>query len=166
MAWSVAVQELGDPFAQLLESALLDSDDSLLRRDAAWALGTAEDPKAATRALTLSLNPAVRTTELYGLVVEQFISPVTRDAAWVWLRENFDHVLDKLPGFEKGGLFGLAETFCDAGLRSEIARTLTAKAKEIGSGELEVQRAMEGLDLCVAQRRVLGPSVTAAMGTQ
>ncbi|MFM2437326.1 MAG: hypothetical protein RLZ55_135, partial [Actinomycetota bacterium] len=166
MAWSVAVQELGDPFAQLLESALLDSDDSLLRRDAAWALGTAEDPKAATRALTLSLNPAVRTTELYGLVVEQFISPVTRDAAWLWLRENLDNVLDKLPGFEKGGLFGLAETFCDAGLRSEIARTLTAKAKEIGSGELEVQRAMEGLDLCVAQRRVLGPSVTAAMGTQ
>ena len=163
MAWSVAVQDLGDPFAQLLEAALLASDDSLLRQDAAWALGTAEDPKASARALTLSLNPAVRTTELYGLIVGQFISPVTRDAAWSWLRENLDKVLNRMPGFEKGGLFGLAETFCDASLRPELDRTLTAKSKEIGSGELEVRRAMEGLDLCIAQRAALGPSVATAM---
>jgi ERAP1-like C-terminal domain len=164
MAWSVAVQELGDPFARSLESALLASEDSLLRRDAAWALGTAEEPKASARALALSLNPAVRTTELYGLIAGQFISPVTRDAAWSWLRGDLDKVLNRIPGFEKGGLFGLAEAFCDASLRPELDRTLTAKSNEIGSGELEVRRAMEGLDLCIAQRAALGPSVAAAMG--
>jgi alanyl aminopeptidase len=163
MAWTVAVQDLGDPFAQLLEAALLASDDSLLRRDAAWALGSAEDPKASARALTLSLHPAVRTSELYGLIAGQFISPVTRDAAWSWLRDNLDSALNKIPGFEKGGLFGLAETFCDASLRPELDRILTAKSREIGSGNLEVRRAMEGLDLCIAQRAALGPSVAAAM---
>jgi len=40
---------------------------------------------------------------------------------------------------------------------------LTAKAEEIGSGALEVQRTLEGIDLCVAQRKALGASVAAAM---
>jgi len=166
MAWIVAVQDLGDPFAQLLESTLLASEDSLLRRDAAWALGMAEEPKSSARALALSLHPGIRTTELYGLLGGQFVSPVTRAAAWAWLRENLDNVMNKLPGFEKGQLFGVAESFCDASQRPELDRTLTAKSKEIGSGELEVQRALEGLDLCVAQRTALGPSVAAAMRMQ
>jgi aminopeptidase N len=164
MAWLVAVQESGDRFASLLESTLLASDDSLLRRDAAWALGMAEDPRSSARALSLSLHPGIRTTELYGLLGGQFMSPVTRAAAWAWLRENLDNVMNKLPGFEKGRMFGVAESFCDASLRPELDRTLTAKAKEVGSGELEVQRALEELDLCVAQRAALGPSVVAIMG--
>ena len=166
MAWLVAVQELGDPFARLLESTLLASEDSLLRRDAAWALGMAEDPKSSARALALSLQPGIRTSELYGLLGGQFVSPVTRAAAWAWLRENLDDVMNRLPGFEKGRMFGVAESFCDASLRPELDRTLAAKSREIGSGELEVQRALEGLDLCVAQRAALGPSVVAEIGVQ
>ena len=163
VAWGVAVRELGDPFARSLESTLLASEDSLLRSDAARALGLAEDPKASARALALSRNAAIRTNELYGLLGGQFLSPVTRDAAWDWLRGNFDRVLDRLPGFSKASTFELAEFFCDESRRPEIARTLEAKSKEIGAGELEVQQALEGIDLCVAQKAALGPSVVAAM---
>jgi HEAT repeat protein len=166
MAWRVGVLELGDPFAHSLESTLLASGDSLLRRDAASALGAAEDPKASARALALAQNPAIRTMEMYGLLGGQFLSPVTRDAAWDWLMRNYDSVLNKLPGFAKGSSFGIAEVFCDASLRPEIERTLNSKSKEVGSGELEVQQALEGIDLCVAQRAALGPSVAAAMGTR
>jgi aminopeptidase N len=166
MAWRVGILELGDPFARSLESTLLASGDSLLRRDAASALGAAEDPKASARAWAQAQNPSIRTTELYGLLGGQFQSPVTRDAAWDWLTRNYDSVLNKLPGFAKGSSLGIAEVFCDAARRPEIERTLNEKSKEIGSGELEVQQALEGIDLCVAQRTALGPSVVAAMSTR
>ncbi len=163
MAWRVAVQDLGDPFARSLEAALLASNDSTFRQDAAGALGGAEDPQGSARALKLIENPGVRTVELLGLLYGQFESPATRDAAWTWLGEHFDRLLGSLPGFAKDATFGVVESFCDAKRRPEIERTLTAKSRAVGSGELEVQRALEGIDLCVAQRAALGPSVKAAM---
>jgi aminopeptidase N len=163
MAWGVAVRELGDPFARMLESTLLASEDSLLRQHAAWAIGYAEDPKSSARALALSQDTKVHTTELYGLLGGQFLSPVTRDATWDWLRANFDRVLGKLPGFAKANSFELAEVFCDAARRPEIEQILVAKSREIGSGELEVQQVLEGIDLCVAQRAELEPSVATWM---
>jgi aminopeptidase N len=163
LAWSIGVQDLGDPFAQSLEALLLASDDSQLRQDAATGIGAAEDPKSSARALALVGNPALRTMEMFPLLGGQLASPVTRDAAWDWLEGNFDRVLAGLPGYAKDGTFGMAEAFCDAKRRPAIEQKLTAKAKEIGSGELEVQRTLEGIDLCVAQRAALGPSVVAAM---
>ena len=163
LAWGIGVQELGEPFAQSLEALLLASTDSQLRQDAAASIGTAEDPGSSARALGLVGNPALRTMELFALLGGQFSSPVTRDAAWDWLAKNFDRVIDGMPGYAKDATFGVAEYFCDAKRRPEIERMLTAKAEEIGSGALEVQRTLEGIDLCVAQRKALGASVAAAM---
>jgi aminopeptidase N len=163
MAWGVGVQELGDSFGQALASRLLASDDSLLRQDAAWALGTAEDPRGVARARALALDPATRSTELWRFLFSQFVSPVTRDSAWLWLDGNFDRVLQKLPAFEKPYSFQFAGSFCDKPHREAIERTLNAKSKAIGSGELEVQQVLEGVDLCVAQRAALAASVAAAM---
>jgi aminopeptidase N len=163
LAWSIGVQDLGDPFAQSLEALLLASEDSQLRQDAATGIGAAEDPKSSARALGLVGNPALRTMEMFPLLGGQLDSPVTRDAAWNWLESNFDRVLAGLPGYAKDATFGMAEAYCDAKRRPAIEQKLTAKAKEIGSGALEVQRTLEGIDLCVAQRAALGPSVAAAM---
>jgi aminopeptidase N len=166
LTWSVGVQELGDPFAVSLESAMLASQDSQLREDAAAGIGAAEDDKSSARALALSQNDAVRTVERFWLLSGQFSSPATRDRAWDWLVTNYDHLLKRLPSIAKDASFGLAESFCDAKRRPEIDRTLMTKSKAIGSGELEVRRTIEGIDLCVAQRAALEPSVAAAMGTR
>jgi alanyl aminopeptidase len=145
---------------------MLASQDSQLREDAAAGIGAAEDDKSSARALALSQNEAVRTVELLWLLSGQFSSPVTRDRAWDWLVTNYDRLLKRLPSFAKDAAFGLVESFCDAKRRPEIERTLMTKSKAIGSGELEVRRTLEGIDLCVAQRAALEPSVAAAMGTR
>jgi len=163
LAWTVAVQDFGVAFTRSLESLLLASDDSLLRQDAASAIGAAEDPDSSALALALTGNPALRTTERFGVLGGQLDSPTSRDAAWDWLEANFDRVLEGLPGYAKDVTFSMAEVFCDANARGRIAQTLTAKAHEVGSGALEVQRTLEGIDLCVAQRNALQASVAAAM---
>ena len=163
LAWTIGVQDLGDAFAQSLEGRLLSSDDSQLRQDAAAGIGAGEDAQTSARAFGLLGSPGVRTMEVFALLGGQFSSPVTRDAAWDWFARNFDQVLESLPGYAKDATFGMVEWFCDPKPRPEIERKLTAKAKEIGSGALEVQRALEGIDLCVAQREVLGTSVAKAL---
>lgn len=166
LAWTVAVQDLGPAFTESLESKLLAADDSHLRQDAAQAIGAAEDPQGSARAVALVGNPALRTTELFAVLGGQFAAPTTRDAAWDWLARNFDRVLEGLPGYAKDVTFGMAEVFCDSRQRARIEQTLSAKAQAVGSGALEVQRALEGIDLCIAQRNALGASVVAAMGTR
>jgi cytosol alanyl aminopeptidase len=163
LAWTIGVQDLGDGFAASLESALLASQDSQLRRDAAIAIGAAESVEGSKRALALAGSPDLRTTERFALLRGQFGSPATRDAAWDWFAGNFDRLIAGLPGYAKDAAFGMAESFCDPVRRPEIERTLTAKANAAGSGALEVQRALEGIDLCVAQRAALGASVATAL---
>jgi alanyl aminopeptidase len=163
LAWAVGVQELGDSFARQLESALLASQDALLRSDAAWAIGSAETPQGSSRALALAARPDVRQAELGRLLYPQFGSPLTRDAAWTWLQDNFDHVLAKAPGIFKARYFQLLEPFCDAPNREQIASRLQDEVRKLGAGELEMQRTLEGIDLCIAQRAALGPSVSAAL---
>lgn len=163
LTWTVGVQDLGDAFAQSLEARLLASDDSQLRQDAANAIGAAEDAKGSARALRLVADPGIRTMEVFALLGGQFGSPATRDAAWDWFAGNLERVLQGLPGYAKDATFGMVEWFCDTKRRPEIEQTLTAKADEAGSGALEVRRALEGIDLCVAQNAALGASVAAAM---
>jgi aminopeptidase N len=163
LAWTIGVQDLGDGFAASLESALLASQDSQLRRDAAIAIGAAESVEGSKRALALAGSPDLRTTERFALLRGQFGSPATRDAAWDWFAGNFDRLIAGLPGYAKDAAFGMAESFCDPVRRPEIERTLNAKANAAGSGALEVQRALEGIDLCVAQRAALGASVATAL---
>jgi alanyl aminopeptidase len=166
LAWIIGVQDLGDAFARSLETRLLASDDSQLRQDAANGIGAAEDAQGSARALGLVGHPGIRTMEVFALLGGQFGSPTTRDAAWDWFAVNLERVLQGLPGYAKDLTFGMVESFCDSKRRPEIEQQLTAKAIEFGSGALEVQRALEGIDLCIAQRNALGASVAGAMGAR
>jgi hypothetical protein len=166
LVWSVGVQELGESFGQALESKMLASDDGLLRADAAWALGNAEDPQGSRRALALVLRPDVRPGEVSRILYPQFDSPLTRDSTWVWFKANTDRVLDKVASIFQARYFELLDFYCDAPHRNDIAQALKTQVRKMGSGELEMQRTLEGIDLCIAQRTALGPSVEAALRAQ
>jgi aminopeptidase N len=163
LAWSVGVQDLGPTFAASLEKVMLASQDSLLRLHAARALGAADDPATSARALELALDERVRTNEMYGLLMGPFEGPATRTAAWAWFDANIDAVMRRLPAFAQGYALGLVEPFCDASQRSRIAAVLEPRAQKLAGGGLQLQRALEDIDLCVARREAFGPSVAAAL---
>lgn len=153
VAWTVAVQEDGRPFADELMRRIPESDDGLWRQHAARALGAAEATEVATKARELVFDDRLRIGELFQILTTQFQSPVARDGAWVWFRQNLDRVLKRFPSYAQVYALTEPETFCDAPHRASVAQVLTPKVRELGMGELELARTLESIDLCVALKQ-------------
>jgi hypothetical protein len=62
-------------------------------------------------------------------------------------------LFDRLPGFARTATFDPVSAFCDAPHRASVEQYLTPKVRELGTGELELARALESIDLCVALKK-------------
>ena len=163
-AWSVAVQEDGKPFADELMRRAWESEDGLWRQHAAQALGGAEDPDVAARARAFALDERTRLIELFSISGGQFESPTTRDAAWSWYRENFEAIMKRLPGFARPYIFESPASFCDSKHRASVEEFLAPEVRGLGMGELELARALESIELCVALKQAHARDIGAALG--
>jgi aminopeptidase N len=165
IAWGVAAQE--DPaFADALMGHMAMSQDGLLREHAAVALGLAEQAGIASRVRALAFDPGTRTNETISMLHGQFDSPVTRPAAWRWLRDHFDTVMRRLPGFDQPVAFTLPGEFCDARQRDEVEALLKSRSQTLGIGALELARSLERIDLCIAQKAGHADDIRATLGNQ
>ncbi len=163
IAWGVAAQE-DAAFADSLIKKLGQTQDGLLRQHAAAALGWSEQPATAAKVRTLAIDPGTRTYEMYSMLGGQFGSPAMREDAWLWLRDNYDIVAHRLPGFAQEATFQFPDGFCDTTHRKELEAFLTPKSRELGMGELELARTLERIDLCVAQKEGHAADFRAALG--
>ncbi|HKE43374.1 MAG TPA: M1 family metallopeptidase [Steroidobacteraceae bacterium] len=164
VAWSVAARDDAS-FADTLMKQIGTMQDGLMRQHAAGALGSAEQPATAARVRTLAIDANTRTIEGFLMLGGQFASPVVRDDAWRWLRDNFDSVLHRLPGFAQSSAFEYPSGFCDTAQRKELADFLSPRSRELGMGELELARTLEHIDLCVAQKTAHAADIKAALGS-
>jgi len=163
IAWSVGAQDLGPAFFEAMRERLLSGEDASSRTDAATAIGAVETAESASAALALAIDPQVRVGEMFRIVWQQVNAAATRDAAWPWLAEHFDSLTNKLPGFAQSVLFELPSSYCDAAHRREIESLMTPAVVRTGKGSLELARTLETIDLCMAQKAVLGPRILATL---
>ncbi|HSN71212.1 MAG TPA: ERAP1-like C-terminal domain-containing protein, partial [Steroidobacteraceae bacterium] len=166
IAWAVGVQDLPPEFSRKLRERLLASEDAAERTDAALALGQAERPADAAASLALALDPGIRSGELFRLVKQQLDGAATRDAAWTWFAANFDAISNRLPGFAQAAIVSLPGSFCDAAHRREVETVLAPAVARTGLGTLELERTLEKIDLCMAQRAELAPAAAAALARE
>ena len=118
----------------------------------------------ARKVRALALDPGTRTGDTLTLLGGQFGSPLLRDAAWQWLRDNFDAVTHRLPGDLQSVTFQFPDGFCDAAHRKELETFFTPKMRELQTGELELAQTLERIDLCVAQKQGHAADIHAALG--
>ena len=163
IAWSVAAQE-NAAFADALIKKLAQTQDGMLRQDAATALGLSEQPATAAKVRALAIEPGTRSYEMDSMLDGQFSSPSMREEAWQWLRDNYDAIVPRLPGYSQSATFELPDGFCDTGHRRELDTFLTPRTRELGTGELELARTLEHIDLCVAQKEGHTADIRAALG--
>jgi aminopeptidase N len=163
-AWTAAVQEAGARVIPALEKLVSSSADPQVRSNAARALGRVEDEALSRRVRQFALGDQLHATDVFGIVFGQFSAPETRAAALAWLIENDQALFHKLPGFSQPVLFGAPELFCDAESRLRIEQGLAPKVKSLGMGELELTRALESVDLCIAQKRAHAAQFSALLG--
>jgi hypothetical protein len=150
-AWLVAVQAGEERVIATARTALTGSD-ALARRHAASALGGAREPLATT-VRSLALDPAVRGGEAIALVARQFADPSTRDAALEWLLSNYRALVPKLPGYAHALPLSLPGGMCSPQAREKLDAFGQPLVREMGFGRLELDRALESIELCVALKQ-------------
>lgn len=151
-AWGVGVRELAPAFRQAIEIRLVDSKDPQIRRDAAEALGYAEEAEVSRQVRALALDPKVQPLWIYFLLYRQFQNPVTRPAAWTWLNEQQSAVAARLPEFSQRFFARMGDFFCSADERDAFQAALAPRFAT--AGELAFRRASERIDVCAAVRTV------------
>ena len=147
-------------FDELHAAARKETD----RRDRRWlllAMGGFREPEIAESALALALSNEFDPRETFWIVVAEAGAPETRDAAYQFIKENFDRWLARLPRDFGGHMPSLVEGYCDESHRADIAAFFKERSTRFTGGPRRLANALERVDLCVAAKRVQQPSVEA-----
>lgn len=127
------------------------------------ALGSFRDPAIARAALAVALEDGIDPRETIDVVFTASSDPATRPLAYSFVKEHYETLVRRLP---QGSVFStaayfpyLANRFCDEERRADVGAFFSPRAASITGGPRIVEQVLEGIDLCVAQRRVQQPSV-------
>ncbi|MGE3667485.1 MAG: ERAP1-like C-terminal domain-containing protein, partial [Steroidobacteraceae bacterium] len=153
--WAVGVQEQVPGVVDAMVAAVR-SDDALARSQAAFALGSADDPDVGAIVQKIALDPAVPIGEVFGALSLAVRQPALRRATWDWVRQNFEALGARASVFAKPFLLQLGGQFCDPAAQAQVRDFGEAKVREIGAGELEVGRTVESIGLCAALKAAHG----------
>jgi alanyl aminopeptidase len=111
--FSVGVQDIGEPFFDLLMEQTIASEDPSFRNSGTGALARVEDPALVARLQAAVLDERFKGTEGLGIMFRQMIRAATTELTYAWFLENYDTIVemipqtfrsngaDQLPGYER-----------------------------------------------------------------
>jgi alanyl aminopeptidase len=142
-----------------LQRLALASDDAVFRGRALGSLGAGGHPGASRELLQLALSAQLHDNEIYDILDPQLRDEATRDAAWDWLRRNFDALLARIPDWRKGRLAGAGAYFCDPAHRAEVEAFFRPKTAQLSGAPRALANALESIDLCMAKKAFHEPGL-------
>ncbi|EYF08192.1 M1 family metallopeptidase [Chondromyces apiculatus] len=150
---AVALQE-GDAalFAQAL-AVLTATEDESDRSNLLFGMASARAPALAARARELTLDPRLQSREVRHILGTQLQDPVLREAAWQWLEQNLDAVIQRLGPQRSGWLPGLASSFCDSAHAERTSTLFSPRIAKLDGGPRSLATTLESIHLCTARRR-------------
>jgi alanyl aminopeptidase len=149
-ALTVAVEDLGAPFVDLLWRHFLASIDMKQRQDLLISMGFSTDPSSAATMRGRILSPELRGNELYYVFFGQSAQSETRDDLWRWLQENMDAVIEQIPSWNKGGVPRLVGGFCSNEKADDLQAVFGPIIDELESGPRTLANTTERIRLCAA----------------
>jgi len=163
-AFSVGVQDLGEPFFDLLLAQGVASEDPAFRRAAFNALAWAEDPALIAKLQAAMLDGSFKGEELFSVLRNQMIHRASSELTYAWLIENDDTLIDKVPEFFRARIVpALGSHFCSNERADEWEAFITGQADKIPGYQRELAQATESIRLCAALREAQGASLLAAL---
>ena len=130
-ALAVGVQDMPERFVPALSRTLAQSSVPLERSRAARALGTTRDAGYGEQVRALALGNSVRVQELFGILFGQLREPAQEAASYQWLKNNFEAITARLPGFAQRRVYALPGGLCDAALADDAKAFFTPKTKAV-----------------------------------
>ena len=131
------------------------------------ALGSFRDPALARASTALLLSEDFSTLEvLMGLANGMLTEETTREQFYTYVKEHFDALMARMPNEVGGHLPALGGAFCDATHRQDVETFFQERAARYPGGPEILERTLEGVDLCIAQRDSLQPGLVRFLSRQ
>ena len=161
--FSVGVQDIGEPFFDLLLKQAVESDDAAFRLAAAGALARVEDPSLVRKLQAAVLADGFKGTEMVGVVFRQMGRPATRQATYAWLRQNDEAIIGMFPEtFRSAIVPALGGAFCSNERAGEWQAFVSSHAGLIPGYERRLAQAVESIQLCAALKESSSSNLVSA----
>ncbi len=113
------------------------------------ALASFRDPALVQRTLQFAISPAVRTQDTATLIAGLIGQPWSRDAAWDFVKANWQKLTDSLGVFQGiPRIAGAVGAFCSREKEAEVEQFF--KEHPVSAAERTLRQAFERIDACAA----------------
>jgi alanyl aminopeptidase len=161
--FSVGVQDIGEPFFDLLLEQAIASQDPAFRSSATGALARVEDPELVKKLQATLMAGEFKGTEALGIMARQMVRAATTDQTYAWIRENDDAIIQRIPeSFRSRVLPSLGGSFCNAERADEWQSFVESHGDELPGYERPLAQAVENVRLCAALREAKGDELVTA----
>jgi alanyl aminopeptidase len=162
-AFSVGVQEFGEPFFDLLLEKVVASEDPTFRDAATGALARVEDPALVEKLQEALLAGTFKRSEFRGMIFRQMFRQATTESTYVWIRENTGAILALLPDGLTGSILpSLGSAFCTVEKADEWQAFVVAHALELPGYQRDLAQATESIRLCATLREASAEDLVGA----
>jgi alanyl aminopeptidase len=162
--FSVGVQDLGEPFLDLLMEQGLASEDPAFRRAAFGALARVEDPALAAKLQAAILAGKFQGTEPMRIMFRQMAREATSELTFQWLKENDEAVFELIPDSYRGNVVpAFGSYFCSLEKADEWEAFIEARAEVLPGYERDLAQAVESVRLCAGLKGARGADLQVAL---
>jgi len=163
---AIAVDARPALFDTILKEAPAEPD-RVRRREMYSALASVRDVGRQQQALALILDPKVDIRETLSMVFSAG-TQAKRAAAQQFFRDHHDAIVKRMPQDQTtspfAGYSGLFTATCKAEERDAIVAYVTQTFAKLPGGARVVAQNIEGMDQCIARRKLLDPEIRAWLG--
>ncbi|MEM6732844.1 MAG: ERAP1-like C-terminal domain-containing protein, partial [Myxococcota bacterium] len=157
----VLVQEQPEPTIARMVERLAVTTSSPERRTLLGALSWIEEPGFQREVRALVLDDRLRANERLPLLRRLTQTREGVASSWLWLRENFDALIERLNPEDAGETPFVAQALCDARALASIDEFFAERIDALDGGPRNLLATLEQVELCIAQKKVLGPETEA-----
>lgn len=160
---SIGVQDLGEPFFDVLLEQAIASEDPAFRQAAMGALARVEEPALVAKLQAALLAGSFKGSDAVGMVFRQMVRVATTELTYAWIVENDDTVIEMVPEHFRSNIvpaFGGA--FCSENRADEWQNFIQSHAEKMPGYERTLAQTVESIRLCAAIKSAKADELVAA----
>lgn len=151
-AVAVAIQEQGKYYFDHVVEKVLASEDAQFRQRMLAALARTNNADLARQVRDLALDSRIRNNETPTILYTHMNNVERRDAAWDWLIDQHEAIIERIPIWRKGRIASYASVYCDADKAEAANAFFGPKVDALQGGPRALAAAKESISQCVARK--------------
>jgi alanyl aminopeptidase len=143
-----------------MRTAAKQEKDEQTQSNLLFAMGSFADPTIAGIAMSIVLTDEFDDRQSLNILFGVAQLPKTRELAYDFVKRNWDALVAKLPTDTGAFLPFVAGGYCDEQHRQDASQFFEGRSTKYTGGPRNLAQMLEGIDLCVAYKKIQEPSVT------